>query len=100
MDSRGFGRRGQLTRAQVLLGRVLSLGGLLLILIATYFLLATNATTLAVSLIATGVVALFFTIRLASRRNLRTRFRKQKARARDAIVALIGIAWIVSVVLI
>ena len=100
MDSRGFGRRGQLTRAQVLLGRVLSLGGLLLILIATYFLLATNATTIAVSLIATGVVALFFTIRVASRRNLRTRFRKQKPRARDLIVALVGIAWIVSVVLI
>lgn len=99
MDSRGFGRRGHLSKSQVALGRVLSLGGILLILIATYFLLATNATVFAVSLIATGVVALFFTIRLASRRNLRTRFRRQKPRGRDAIVAFVGAAWIVTAVL-
>lgn len=99
MDSRGFGRRGHLSNSQVVLGRALSLGGILLILIATYFLLATNATAFAVSLIATGVVALFFTIRLASRRNLRTRFRKQKPRARDALVAFVGIAWIITAVL-
>lgn len=99
MDSRGFGRRGHLSNSQVVLGRALSLGGILLILIATYFLLATNATAFAVSLIATGVVALFFTIRLASRRNLRTRFRKQKPRARDATIACVGIAWIITAVL-
>lgn len=99
MDSRGFGRRGHLSNSQVALGRALSLGGILLILIATYFLLATNATAFAVSLIAIGVVALFFTIRLASRRNLRTRFRKQKPRARDALVAFVGIAWIITAVL-
>lgn len=99
MDSRGFGRRGHLSNSQVALGRALSLGGILLILIATYFLLATNATAFAVSLIVTGVVALFFTIRLASRRNLRTRFRKQKPRARDALVAFVGIAWIITAVL-
>ena len=99
MDSRGFGRPGHLSNSQVVLGRALSLGGILLILIATYFLLATNATAFAVSLIAIGVVALFFTIRLASRRNLRTRFRKQKPRARDALVAFVGIAWIITAVL-
>lgn len=99
MDSRGFGRRGHLSNSQVVLGRALSLGGILLILIATYFLLATNATAFAVSLIAIGVVALFFTIRLASRRNLRTRFRKQKPRARDATIACVGIAWIITAVL-
>ena len=99
MDSRGFGRRGHLSNSQVALGRALSLGGILLILTATYFLLATKATAFAVSLIATGVVALFFTIRLASRRNLRTRFRKQKPRARDALVAFVGIAWIITAVL-
>jgi energy-coupling factor transport system permease protein len=100
MDARGFGRRGNLTRTQQLASRTLSLGGILLIVIATYFLLATNAQGLAVSLLAAGVLALAITVRIASQRNLRTRFSRQNFGAKDYFVALASAASVLGAVLI
>jgi energy-coupling factor transport system permease protein len=88
MDARGFGRRGNLTSFQTVLSRALSLGGILLITFGAYFLLATNMQVLAISLFAIGVAALAVTIKIASSRNLRTRYRRQKPGWRDGVIAL------------
>ncbi len=98
MDARGFGRRGNLTTAQLATSRALSLGGILLISFATYFLLATSSQSLAIWLLVAGVLAIALTIRIASRRNLRTRFRRQKPGFKDALVAAISLAAVILVV--
>lgn len=92
MDARGFGRKGNLTRFQQHTSRVLSLGGMLLIVLASYFLLATSSQALALTLLIAGVLALAATIRLASERNLRTRYRRQNPGIKDIFVALLSLA--------
>lgn len=87
MDARGFGRRGQLSKSQILASRSLSLGGILLITFGSYFLLATNLQGFALVLFAVGVTALAVTIRIASRRHLRTRYRRQKPSWKDFALA-------------
>ena len=99
MDARGFGRRGNLTKAQANLSRVLSLGGILLITFGSYFLLATNLQVFAIALFAVGIAALALTIRIASRRNLRTRYRRQKPTWRDAVLGAVAITAIALAVL-
>ena len=89
---------GVLTTAQLATSRALSLGGILLISFATYFLLASNSQSLAIWLLVTGVLAIALTIRIASRRNLRTRFRRQKPGFKDALVAAISLAAVILVV--
>jgi energy-coupling factor transporter transmembrane protein EcfT len=49
-------------------------------------------------LLATGVLAIALTIRIASRRNLRTRFRRQKPGLKDALVAVLALVPVVLVV--
>ena len=95
MDARGFGRRGNLTKLQRQASRVLSLGGILLIIIATYFLLATKTQGLAIAMLTAGVVALATTVRIASKRNLRTRYRGQNFGVKDFLVTALGLAAVV-----
>jgi energy-coupling factor transport system permease protein len=100
MDARGFGRTGNLTRVQQQASRVLSLGGMLLVVIASYFLLATNSQALAVSLLVAGVIALAITVRIASRRSLRTRYRRQNPGTKDFFVGVLAVTAVVAVVMI
>lgn len=91
MDARGFGRTGNLSKRERSLARVLSFGGLLAIVIASYLLLATSdQKALSLALIALGVASLALNIRIASRRSLRTRFRRVRPGTRDALVASFG----------
>lgn len=92
MDARGFGRRGDLTDLQQRASRILSLGGILLVVIGTYFLLASDSQALAVGLLVAGVVSLAVTVRIASKRNLRTRYRRQRFGGKDALLASISIS--------
>ncbi|MEN9731722.1 MAG: hypothetical protein RL488_1032 [Actinomycetota bacterium] len=92
MDARGFGRRGNLTRVQAGASRALSLGGILLITFGAYFLLATDLQSLAIGLFTSGTISLAVTIRIASQRNLRTRFRRQKPGWRDLVLAVTTVA--------
>ena len=93
MDARGFGRTGNLGISERRLARALSLGGLLAIVIASYLLLATSEQkAMAIALAVVGVGCLAFNIRIASRRSLRTRFRRVRPGIRDALVAVIGIS--------
>lgn len=92
MDARGFGRRGNLTNGQANASRALSLSGIMLITFGAYFLLATELQAVAITLLALGVSAIALTIRVASRRNLRTRYRRQKPGLRDLVLALTSVA--------
>ena len=91
MDARGFGRRGNLTNLQQRASRLLSLGGILLVVIGTYFLLASNAQALAVGLLVAGVAALTVTVRIASARNLRTRYRRQRFGIKDFTLTIVAL---------
>jgi energy-coupling factor transport system permease protein len=99
MDARGFGRTGNLTRLQQQASRILSLGGMLLVVIASYFLLATNSQVLAISLLVAGVISLALTVRIASRRSLRTRYRRQNPGTRDLFVAILSFAVVATAVI-
>ncbi len=99
MDARGFGRRGSLTKTQLIATRTLSLGGILLIAFATYFLLATQSQMLAIAFMVSGIIALTLTIRIASTRNLRTRYRRQKPGIKDFSVIGITLTTVVLVVI-
>ena len=92
MDARGFGRRGNLTSLQQRASRLLSLGGILLVVMGTYFLLASDAQALAVGLLVAGVAALTVTVRIASARNLRTRYRRQRFGDKDFGLMLFAVA--------
>lgn len=99
MDARGFGRTGNLTRLQQRTSRILSLGGMLLVVIASYFLLATNSQVLAVSLLIAGVIALAMTVRIASRRSLRTHYRRQSPTSKDVFIAIVSLAVVAAAVI-
>ncbi|MCX8529769.1 MAG: energy-coupling factor transporter transmembrane component T [Rhodoluna sp.] len=99
MDARGFGRRGSLTKAQTMATRALSLGGLLLVAFATYFLLATSSQLVAIILLVLGIGSLAITIRIASARNLRTRYRRQKPGPKDFALVALAIGSVVLVVI-
>lgn len=93
MDARGFGRTGNLNITQQRASRALAFGGLLSISIASYVLLATSEQKLlSVALIIFGVSALALNIRIASRRSLRTRFRRARPGLKDALVTTFGVA--------
>lgn len=93
MDARGFGRRGKLSKPQLIASRVLALGGLLTLVVASYLLLATaDQIITAISLMAMGLSAIAWNIRLASKRNLRTSFRRTPLANKDYAVILIGLA--------
>lgn len=92
MDARGFGRRGKLTRVQSLTSRALALGGLVMLVIASYLLLATaDQLVFATGILALGLFAIAWNIRLASKRNLRTRFRRTALGAKDYFVTALGL---------
>ena len=92
MDARGFGRRGELNQAEIIASRALSLGGLLALSLATYFFLATKQDALGITLALVGIASIAVTIRLASRRNLRTRHKKQRLNPADAALGALGIS--------
>ncbi|MEY4310939.1 MAG: hypothetical protein RLZ71_865 [Actinomycetota bacterium] len=93
MDARGFGRRGKLTRSQLLASRALALGGLTFLVIASYLLLATaDQTATAVGILCLGLLSIAWNIHLASKRNLRTRFRRMPLGGKDYLVGALGLA--------
>ena len=98
MDARGFGRRGDLTYREVLAIRTLSLGGILLISISVYLFLATQLQQLGFGLLLAGLVALAATIRLTSRRMLRTKYNRQSLLLADYLISALAIGLAVSAV--
>ncbi|MFM6971881.1 MAG: energy-coupling factor transporter transmembrane component T, partial [Rhodoluna sp.] len=94
MDSRGFGRRGSLSKKEVFVSRMLSLASILIITMAVFLLLASALPWyLMVSLLIAGVACGALSIRITSSRSNRTQHRKNKRILIDYLVY--GIAAII-----
>ena len=72
MDARGFGRKTEQSKSELLIARALGLAALLLNLIGIFILLSGFSTSLAMALLTFGLVAAASSVRLTSRRNFRT----------------------------
>lgn len=72
MDARGFGRRSEQSAREVALARILGLVGLSLNLIGIFILLSGFSAALSLSLLAVGLACATFSVRMTSRKNVRT----------------------------
>ncbi len=88
MDARGFGRRGNQTQIELVVARLSSLFGLLLNLIGIFILLSGFSFNLAMGLIAIGLAIGAYSIRLTSRRKIRTNLNQQARTVFDYLIML------------
>jgi energy-coupling factor transport system permease protein len=92
MDARGFGRRGNLSKAQQVAVRLLSLSALAVFAIGVYLLLSDPAlSVVAATALALGAVEVLLVVRISSLRNVRTRYRRQNLNALDVLVWALAI---------
>ena len=100
MDSRGFGRRGTLSIAEVRTARTLSMIAISLTLVGTYFLLtAGNEHFIALGCLALGVGFMAAAARLTSKRSNRTRYNKKRWAVQDFVVFGFALATVVAATL-
>jgi energy-coupling factor transport system permease protein len=99
MSSRGFGRQGQLSQRQQFISRVLSLVGVSCLTIGAYLLLTMPSPWVGALLLVAGVLAVLTTSRIASKRQIRTRYAPETWAMRDFAV-LAGAALVASLPLI
>lgn len=95
MDSRGFGRRGNLSKSQVMGARLSSLFAVGFLSVGSFALLIGQTQTLGLVLIAFGIIASFATIRINSKSQIRTRFEPVKFQLFDALIFAIAGALLV-----
>ena len=93
MSARGFGRQGQLSQIQQIASRGLSLFGVTCLSIGAYLLLTLPSAWVGALLLTAGVVAVLTTSRIASKRQIRTRYAPETWAIRDFAV-LAGAAFI------
>lgn len=86
MSARGFGRQGSLTQRQQIASRFLSLSGVTCLTIGAYLLLSMPNALLGGLLLGAGSLAVLFTSRLASKRQIRTRYAPEAWATRDLFV--------------
>lgn len=95
MDARGFGRRGNQSKRELLAARLLALLGLILNLVGIFFLLGGFGLPIALSLIVAGLITAAIGVRLTSKRKLRTNLIRQERTYIDyATFMLLAIALI------
>jgi energy-coupling factor transport system permease protein len=99
MDSRGFGRRGSLSKSVVLGARLSSLLAIAFLSIGSFALLVGQSQTLGWVLIAIGIVASFVTIRINSKSQIRTRFEPVKLQFFDTLLFAFSAALLIGVIL-
>jgi energy-coupling factor transport system permease protein len=99
MDSRGFGRRGSLSKSVVLGARISSLLAIAFLSIGSFALLVGQSQTLGWVLIAIGIVASFVTIRINSKSQIRTRFEPVKLQFFDTLLFAFSAALLIGVIL-
>jgi energy-coupling factor transport system permease protein len=99
MDSRGFGRRGNLSRSQVLSARLSSLVAVALLAIGSFTLLIGQTELIGSMLIAIGLLASFVTVRINSRSQIRTRFESATFGVFDVALVTMSGALVISAVL-
>jgi energy-coupling factor transport system permease protein len=98
MDSRGFGRRGSLSKSVVLGARLSSLLAIAFLSIGSFALLVGQSQTLGWVLIAIGIVASFVTIRINSKSQIRTRFEPVKLQFFDTLLFAFSAALLIGVI--
>jgi energy-coupling factor transport system permease protein len=86
MSARGFGRQGQLSQSQQIASRVLSLFGVTSLSIGAYLLLTMPSPWVGALLLSAGVLAVLATGRIASKRQIRTRYAAETWAIRDFAV--------------
>jgi energy-coupling factor transport system permease protein len=99
MDSRGFGRRGDLSKSLVLGARLSSLLAVALLAIGSFALLVGQTQTLGWVLISLGIVASFATIRINSKSQIRTRFEPVKLQFFDALILALSASLLTGAIL-
>jgi energy-coupling factor transport system permease protein len=95
MDSRGFGRRGNLSKALIVGARISSLLAIGFLSIGSFALLVGQTQALGWVLIALGITASFATIRINSKSQIRTRFELVKFQVFDAVLFILSGALLV-----
>ena len=98
MDSRGFGRTNRLSKRRQWANRLLSFASAIGLAVGAYLLVTTSDPTAAVIVLSASLVGLTAVIRLTDKRNLKTRFNRQKFGAVDyavLCVCAIGLALVV-----
>jgi len=89
MDARGFGRRGDLTKTQLLATRVLSLTSLMAFAVGIFLLLSDAAlSVVATCILLLGVAEIVFVVRISSLKNVRTRYTKYTLAFGDIVLAV------------
>jgi energy-coupling factor transport system permease protein len=86
MEARGFGRQGSLTSAQARMSRATSLLSVLAASTGSYLLLATPQVTAALSLLALAVFAMLTTLKITSKRNLRSKYSPTVWQPQDFVI--------------
>jgi energy-coupling factor transport system permease protein len=99
MDSRGFGRRGDLSKLLTLSARLSSLMAVGFLTIGSFALLVGETQTLGGGLIAIGILASFTSIRINSKSQIRTRFEPVKFKFFDALILSFSAAMLVATIL-
>jgi energy-coupling factor transport system permease protein len=77
MDSRGFGRRGEMTKSELLLARGSSLAAVAFLTIGSFMLLVGNQQGFGFLVIALGLVSGYLSVRVNSKARIRTRFQPE-----------------------
>lgn len=91
MDARGFGRRGNLTAKELSISRGAALLGIVFIAVGI-FLLLTTGHSVGMWAVGLGLILAFVSIRITSRKNIRTVMTPNKIRAKDFVVIFTGVA--------
>ena len=99
MDSRGFRRRGDLSKSQVLGARLSSLLAVALLAIGSFTLLIGQTEFIGGVLIAFGLLASFVTVRINSKAQIRTRFDSPTFGVFDIVLVVISVALLISAAL-
>ncbi|CAB4633665.1 unannotated protein [freshwater metagenome] len=92
MSARGFGRQGELNPRQHFFSRLLSVVGVLCLAIGSYLLLTMSSLWIPLTTMGFGVFSVLITTRIASLRQVRTRFQPDVWTVRDFIICTVGSA--------
>ncbi len=99
MDSRGFGRRGNLSKSLILSARLSSLMAVGFLSVGSFALLVGQTQTWGWVLIGIGIIASFATIRINSKSQIRTRYEPARFQLFDVIILGISTALLVASIL-
>lgn len=89
MESRGFGRQANVSKASAVATKASALIAVLLLTIASYSLLATSDVALAVAEFCAALIFLVFYLKLQNARKLHTKYRPQRFGLQDFVLLVV-----------